>query len=128
MGQFYVDLSIGWDAYPRFREGDDRWVGGIFGPFETVEEAKVSQPLVLAPSCLSIVKENSMNWYEGQIVNVIGEPDDPQWTERFGSGKGIVVNPMGKHSRWVIVEMFECDWKYPIGSQIRFPKTSLKGS
>lgn len=65
-------------------------------------------------------------WHDGQMVEIVGEPDDSDWSERFGSGKGVIVNSMGINSRWVIVEVLDASWGTPIGSSIRFPKSSLK--
>lgn len=62
----------------------------------------------------------------GDKVDIIAETDDPQWPERFGSSVGFVCNPMGKRSRWVIVEVTEFAFQEAIGSGIRFPKSSLR--
>jgi hypothetical protein len=64
-------------------------------------------------------------WQKGQTVDIADDPDDPQWPERFGSGKGIIVDPLGKHSRWVVIEVTESSLRDAVGSNIRFPKASL---
>ena len=73
-----------------------------------------------------MIHQKYSKWHTGQMVVITGDTDDPEWTERFGTGLGVVVNPMGKSSRWVIIEVLDAGFMDCIGSNIRFPKSSLR--
>ena len=65
-------------------------------------------------------------WFNGQMVEIIDETDDPDWPERFGRSCGVIIDAFGKYSRWVLVKVLSSEFKDAVGSYIRFPKSTLK--